>query len=47
MDLMTVNLVTMFGIILMLIIAGLPLIWNIAILCLTVGFCCGLSINHK
>ena len=41
------NILTICGVGVMLLIAGLPAIWNVGILSLTVGGCIGLSINNK
>lgn len=41
------NIVTIGGVGVMLLIAGLPAIWNVGILGLTVGGCIGLSMNNK
>lgn len=41
------NIVTIGGVGVMLLIAGLPIIWNIGILGLTIGGCIGLSMSKK
>ena len=41
------NILTICGVGVMLLIAGLPAIWDVGILGLTVGGCLGLSVNNK
>lgn len=41
------NILTVGGVGVMLLIAGLPPIWNIGILGLTVGGCLGLTLRNK